>query len=126
MGAFGGALLFMFSEALGVAIRSNPPPGELGVWLSGIQGSYPSLYNNTFSALPYILTIIVLAGVGASDEASAKPVVDAAVRAANATLGPQQRIVGWRVWPEDDFPRTHTLKIRRDPIRAWAAVSSGR
>ena len=63
IGAFGGALLFMFSEALGVAIRSNPPPGELGVWLSGIQASYPSLYNNSFSALPYILTIIVLAGV---------------------------------------------------------------
>jgi general nucleoside transport system permease protein len=63
IGAFGGALLFMFSEALGVAIRSNPPPGDLGVWLSGIQASYPSLYNNSFSALPYILTIIVLAGV---------------------------------------------------------------
>ncbi len=73
-----------------------------------------------------IEAVVVLAGVGASDEASAKPIVDAAVRAANATLGPQQRIVGWRVWPEDDFPRTHTLKIRRDPIRAWAAVSSGR
>jgi general nucleoside transport system permease protein len=63
IGAFGGALLFMFSEALGVAIRSNPPPGDLGVWLSGIQASYPSIYNNSFSALPYILTIIVLAGV---------------------------------------------------------------
>ena len=30
IGAFGGALLFMFSEALGVAIRSNPPPGAGG------------------------------------------------------------------------------------------------
>jgi long-chain acyl-CoA synthetase len=46
--------------------------------------------------------------------------VDAAVRTANATLGPNQRIQGWRLWPDDDFPRTHTLKIRRDPIRAWA------
>ena len=63
IGAFGGALLFMFSEALGMAIRSDPPPGDLGVWLSGIQAAYPSLYNNFFSALPYILTIIVLAGV---------------------------------------------------------------
>lgn len=63
LGAFGGALLFMFSEALGVAIRSNPPPGDLGTWLSGIQATYPSLYNNAFSALPYVLTIIVLAGV---------------------------------------------------------------
>jgi general nucleoside transport system permease protein len=63
LGAFGGALLFMFSEALGVAIRSNPPPGDLGIWLSGIQATFPSLYNNVFSALPYILTVIVLAGV---------------------------------------------------------------
>ena len=63
IGAFGGALLFMVSEALGIAIRSNPPPGDLGVFLSGIQASYPSIYNNFFGALPYLLTLIVLAGV---------------------------------------------------------------
>ena len=63
IGAFGGALLFVFFEALGVAIRSDPPPGDLGVWLSGIQASYPSLYNNFFGAMPYLITIIVLAGV---------------------------------------------------------------
>jgi simple sugar transport system permease protein len=63
IGAFGGALLFMFSEALGIAIRSNPPPGDLGVFLSGLQAQFPSLYNNVFGALPYLLTIIVLAGV---------------------------------------------------------------
>ncbi len=63
IGAFGGALLFMVSEALGIAIRSNPPAGDLGVWLTGIQTSYPSLYNNFFGALPYLLTLIVLAGV---------------------------------------------------------------
>ena len=63
IGAFGGALLFMFSEALGIAIRSNPPAGDLGVFLSGIQAAYPSLYNNAFGAMPYLLTLIVLAGV---------------------------------------------------------------
>jgi general nucleoside transport system permease protein len=63
IGAFGGALLFMVWEALGIAIRSNPPPGDLGVFLSGIQASYPSMYNNFFGALPYLLTLIVLAGV---------------------------------------------------------------
>jgi len=50
--------------------------------------------------------------------------IDAAVKAANATLGPNQRIAGWRLWPELDFPRTHTLKIRRDQVRAWAAVEA--
>ena len=63
IGAFGGALLFMFSEALGIAIRTDPPPGELGIFLSGIQADFPSIYNNLFGALPYLLTIIVLAGV---------------------------------------------------------------
>jgi long-chain acyl-CoA synthetase len=70
-----------------------------------------------------IEAVVLLAGVGAPDEAAAKPVVDAAVRAANAALGPQQRVAGWRLWPEDDFPRTHTLKIRRDPVRAWAEAA---
>ena len=48
--------------------------------------------------------------------------IDAAVRAANATLGPSQRIAGWRLWPEADFPRTHTFKVRRDRVRTWAVV----
>jgi long-chain acyl-CoA synthetase len=47
--------------------------------------------------------------------------VDAAVKAANGSLGPNQRVVGWRRWPDDDYPRTHTLKIKRDPVRRWAS-----
>jgi long-chain acyl-CoA synthetase len=47
--------------------------------------------------------------------------VDAAVKAANRTLGPNQRLAGWRTWPGEDFPRTHTLKVKRDPVRHWAA-----
>jgi len=67
-----------------------------------------------------IEAVVLLDGVGAPDEAAAKPLIDTAVRAANAALGPQQRVAAWRIWPDDDFPRTHTLKIRRDPIRTWA------
>jgi simple sugar transport system permease protein len=63
LGAFGGALLFMGSQAIGVAIRLAPPAGELGNFLAGIQQAYPSIYNNFFTGLPYLLTIIVLAGV---------------------------------------------------------------
>ena len=51
-----------------------------------------------------------------------RPRIDAAVKAANATLGPNQRIAGWRLWPEEDFPRTHTLKIKRGQVRAWVAA----
>jgi long-chain acyl-CoA synthetase len=70
-----------------------------------------------------IEAVVLRRGVGVETDDGAKPVMDAALRAANATLGPQQRIAAWRVWPEDDFPRTHTLKVRRDPVRAWATGS---
>jgi long-chain acyl-CoA synthetase len=50
--------------------------------------------------------------------------VDAAVKAANATLAVHARVAAWRFWPDTDFPRTLTLKVRRDQVRAWAAVSA--
>jgi general nucleoside transport system permease protein len=56
VGAFLGALLFAGSEALGIAISITPPPGQLGVLLSDLP-------NNVYRALPYVLTIIILAGV---------------------------------------------------------------
>jgi long-chain acyl-CoA synthetase len=51
---------------------------------------------------------------------SIRATIDAAVKSANARLGPNQRIAGWRLWPDGDFPRTHTLKVKRDQVRAWA------
>jgi len=79
---------------------------------------------------PGRIEVVVLAsavatvGTGAvhdtADIAAFRARIDAAVRAANASLGPNQRIQGWRLWPDDDFPRTHTFKIKRAPIRAWA------
>jgi long-chain acyl-CoA synthetase len=50
--------------------------------------------------------------------------IETAVKAANASLGPNQRIAGWRLWPEADFPRTHTFKVKRDRVRTWAAVDA--
>ncbi len=58
------------------------------------------------------------------DAAALRTRVDRAVKAANARLGPNQRIQGWRLWPDEDFPRTHTLKIKRAPVRAWAIAGS--
>lgn len=50
--------------------------------------------------------------------------VDAAVKAANASLAVHSRVAAWRLWPEADFPRTHTLKVKRDQVRQWAAVAA--
>ncbi len=58
------------------------------------------------------------------DPAVVRAQIDAAVKRANATLGISQRVQSWRLWPDDDFPRTHTLKVRRDQVRAWAAVDA--
>lgn len=49
----------------------------------------------------------------------------AAVRRANATLAPHQRVRRWRRWPEEDLPRTHTLKIRRRIVAEWFARTDG-
>jgi long-chain acyl-CoA synthetase len=62
---------------------------------------------------------------GLTDDASdVRGRIDAVVKAANATLGPNQRIASWRLWPDQDFPRTHTLKVKRAQVRAWAAVAA--
>jgi long-chain acyl-CoA synthetase len=53
--------------------------------------------------------------------AELRATIDAAVKAANQALGANQHISGWRLWPDSDFPRTHTLKVKRDLVRAWVA-----
>jgi len=46
------------------------------------------------------------------------------IQEANQVLEPHQRIQGWSVWPEDDFPRTPaTLKVKRGEVAAWVERS---
>ena len=35
---------------------------------------------------------------------------------ANGQLAEQQRVRGFTVWPEEDFPRTHTLKVKKPVV----------
>lgn len=56
LGAFGAALLFASTTVIGRAVRFNPPAGELGHFMAGLPGQF-------FDALPYVITIVVLAGV---------------------------------------------------------------
>jgi long-chain acyl-CoA synthetase len=48
--------------------------------------------------------------------------IEPLIKAANARLSQQQRINDFRIWPESDFPRTHTLKIRRSEVQRWAGA----
>jgi simple sugar transport system permease protein len=56
VGALLAALIFAGSERLGVAIGLRPPPAELGELLGAIPGQF-------WAALPYVITIVILAGV---------------------------------------------------------------
>jgi len=56
IGAFGGALLFGTFTAFGVIVQVRPAVGELGALL----GAVPSFW---YAALPYLVTIVILAGV---------------------------------------------------------------
>ncbi len=42
-----------------------------------------------------------------------------AVRRANLQLDARQQILDWSTWPDEDFPRTHTLKVRRPLVEAF-------
>ena len=55
VGALGGALLFGTFTALGVIVSVRPAGGELGALLQGI----PTFW---YAALPYLVTIVILAG----------------------------------------------------------------
>jgi len=56
LGAFGAALLFTASEGIQRAVRFGPPEGALGDFLASVPTQF-------YSALPYLITIIILAGV---------------------------------------------------------------
>ncbi len=56
VGALGAALLFATFQSLGQAIAFAPPGGELGVLMTAMP-------SQIYDALPYLVTIIVLAGV---------------------------------------------------------------
>jgi simple sugar transport system permease protein len=56
LGAFGASLLFAAASSLALSIRVVPPEGQLGEFMTSIPEQF-------WFALPYLITIIVLAGV---------------------------------------------------------------
>lgn len=56
IGSFGGALLFGTFTAFGVIVQVRPAQDELGA----VLGAVPSFW---YAALPYLVTIVILAGV---------------------------------------------------------------
>jgi len=56
LGAFGAALLFSSATAVSASLTISPPGGDLGNLMGQVPGEF-------WEALPYIITIVVLAGL---------------------------------------------------------------
>ena len=56
LGAFGAALLFSSATAVSASLTISPPTGDLGNLMGQVPGEF-------WEALPYIITIVVLAGL---------------------------------------------------------------
>lgn len=96
--------------------------------LSDGQNVYPEDVEDVFRHQPGIADAVVLgltegsnvrlhAALLESEPGSAKE----AVRTANLQLSDRQQVFGFTVWPEDDFPRTHTLKVRRPLVEHFVS-----
>ena len=73
---------------------------------------HPSVKDAVVIGLPMGTSVEVHAALILSDPDSAKQAVDWA----NSQLAEQQRVRGFTVWPDEDFPRTHTLKIKNQVV----------
>lgn len=97
---------------------------ELIVTSAGVN-VYPDEIEAILDAVPGVRESCVL-GVdrGAGEEVHAVLLLDGSgrsigeiIREANSRLDPLQRISGFSVWPDPEFPKTTTLKIRKFLVR---------
>ncbi len=91
--------------------------------LSDGQNVYPEDIEDVLRHQPGITDAVVLGIEDGSDVRlhavllEAEPGAGAdAVKGANSKLDDRQQIFHWSAWPEEDFPRTHTLKVRRNLV----------
>ena len=82
---------------------------------------YPEDIENVLQHATGVKDAAILGLQRASDEVQVHAVLlledaslaEQVVRDANTRLSGSQQIRGWSVWPEEDFPRTHTLKVKK-------------
>jgi long-chain acyl-CoA synthetase len=84
---------------------------------------YPSDLETVLLRTPGVVDAVVLGReVGSCEEVHAVLLLQAGsdparvIASANEKLSAFQRIRGWTVWPEADFPRTSLMKVRRDHV----------
>ena len=77
--------------------------------IQAVLNRHPDVTDSAVVGLPRGSAVEVHAAIILSNGADPEPIV----AWANAQLAEQQRVRGFTVWPGEDFPRTHTLKVRK-------------
>ncbi len=77
--------------------------------IQAVLNRHPNVTDSAVVGLQQGSSVEVHAALILDGTDDAGPVVDWA----NDQLAEQQRVRGYTVWPEEDFPRTHTLKIKK-------------
>ena len=73
---------------------------------------HPAIKDAVVIGLPRGTSVEVHAALILDDPDSAQEAVDWT----NAQLAEQQRVRGFTIWPDEDFPRTHTLKVKNQVV----------
>ena len=87
---------------------------------------YPEDIENIFATIPGVKDAMVIGlteddkdpqvhGILLIDDASKAKAI---VQQVNKQLASHQQVRGFTIWPDDDFPRTHTLKVKRQDVLA--------
>lgn len=90
-------------------------PSGLNVFPEDVEGAlakHPDVTDAVVVGLPKASRVEVHAALLLRDPAVAREVVSWT----NRQLADHQRIRGFTVWPEEDFPRTHTLKVKKNVV----------
>ena len=73
---------------------------------------HPAVKDAVVVAIPRGSSVEVHAAMIIEDPDSAQRAVDWT----NTQLAEHQRVRGFTVWPDEDFPRTHTLKVKNQVV----------
>ena len=85
---------------------------------------YPEDIENVLCANPLVKDAVVFGLMEKDQEPEVHAVLlmddpgkaKAVIQQANKQLAAHQQVRGFTIWPEVDFPRTHTLKVKRPEV----------
>ncbi len=80
--------------------------------IQAVLNRHPGVTDSSVVGLPRNGSVEVHAALILADDHDPEAIVSWA----NAQLAEQQHVRGFTVWPEEDFPRTHTLKVRKPAL----------